>query len=333
MRPYALSFNGPRSREPDDGLGMEASQLMSATLVSPLVSGRSPRADWSALTGVTTIVAMLPAWLVTTSLIWLPFGWFGDVDYRLFVGAFFSLFIVLFSRPVQRFVLLRLLGAREPTRHERESLDAAWRPIMRRNMLEQRRFVFAVVDTDALNAFACGGHLVLVSSHAVERLTTEKLSGVIAHELSHHLGLHTVSLTIAQWMILPVVLLSRVGMRLRAIAEDATHAFARRLPLLHALGLFVAAFLHVVSWLLMLNVSLANMLGNAASRATEFHADRRAARLGFGHALLAAMREWESLAPREARGNVWQRVFASHPPMRLRINKLASHLRTSGMSR
>lgn len=104
---------------------------------------------------------------------------------------------------------MRLLGAREPTRRERELLDAAWQPIMRRNMLEQRRFVFAVVDTDALNAFACGGHLVLVSSHAVERLSTEQLSGVIAHELSHHLGLHTVSLTIAQWMILHRVAVAR----------------------------------------------------------------------------------------------------------------------------
>jgi Zn-dependent protease with chaperone function len=279
------------------------------------------------------VIALLPAWLVTTSIIWMPFGRLGGVDYRLFVGAFFALFIVLFSRPVQSFVLMRLLGAREPSRRERELLNAAWRPIVRRNSLEQRQFVLAVVDTDALNAFACGGHLVIVSSQAIERLDTELLSGVIAHELSHHLGLHTVSLTIAQWMILPVVLLSRAGMRLRAVAEAATLTFARRVPPLHALGLFVAAFLHVASWLLMLNVSLANVLGNAASRATEFHADRRAARLGFGHALLAAMREWEATAAREPRGNVWQRVFASHPPMRLRINKLAAHLRARGGAR
>jgi Zn-dependent protease with chaperone function len=309
---------------------MDASQFTVPTLGSPLVPSRSSSADWSAFTGITAIIALLPAWLLTTTVLWLPFWWWGDVEYVLFVPAFFSLFILLFSRPVQRFVLMRLLGARTPTSRERVLLDEAWAPIVQRNSLERRRFVLAVVDTDSLNAFACGGHLLIVSSYAIEHLDTPRLSGVMAHELSHHLGLHTVALTVTQWMILPIALLSRAGMRLRAVAESATIAFAQRVPLLHALGLFVAAFLHVMSWLLMLNVSLATSLGNAASRATEFHADRRAAQLGFGNQLLAAMRDWETSAPRSERGNVWERVFASHPPMRIRINKLAAYLRLHG---
>lgn len=297
------------------------------------MAGRSQSADWSALTGLAGVVALLPAWLLTATVLWLPFWWWGNVDYRLFVLAFFALFILLFSRPVQRFVLMRLLGARMPSAQERTLLLAAWTPIVRRNLLDRRRFVLAVVDTDSLNAFACGGHLVIVSSHAIQRLDTARLSGVMAHELSHHLGLHTVALTISQWMILPITLLSRAGMRLRSVAEAATMAFARRIPLLHAAGLFFAAFLHVISWLLMLNVSLATSLGNAASRATEFHADRRAAQLGFGNELLAAMRDWEATAERTPRTNVWERVFASHPPIRVRINKLAAHLRMNNDAR
>lgn len=294
------------------------------------MSGRSFKFEWSALTGFTAIVALFPAWLVTASVVWLPFGWWGQVNYWLFVGSLFSLFILLFSRPVQRFVLMRLLGARNPTSRERAILAESWQPIVQRNDLQRRQFVLAVVDTESLNAFACGGHLVVVSSQAIEQLDNKQLSGVLAHELSHHLGLHTVALTISQWMILPITVLSRVGMRLRAVAEDATIAFAQRIPLLHALGLFVAAFLHVASWLLMLNVSLATLLGNAASRATEFHADRRAAQLGFGNHLLAAMRNWDASTPSTERGNVWQRIFESHPPMRLRINKLALYLRQNG---
>jgi Zn-dependent protease with chaperone function len=296
------------------------------------VSGRSLRFEWSALTGVTAIIALLPAWLVTASVVWLPFGWWGKVSYWLFVGSLFSLFILLFSRPVQRFVLMRLLSARNPTGREQAILAESWQPIVQRNDLQRRQFVLAVVDTESLNAFACGGHLVVVSSQAIEQLDSKQLSGVLAHELSHHLGLHTVALTITQWMILPITVLSRVGMRLRGVAENATIAFAQRIPLLHALGLFVAAFLHVASWLLMLNVSLATLLGNAASRATEFHADRRAAQLGFGNHLLAAMRKWDAGAQRTERGNVWQRIFESHPPMRLRINKLALYLRQYGQA-
>jgi Zn-dependent protease with chaperone function len=288
------------------------------------------RFEWSALTGFTAIIALLPAWLVTASVVWLPFGWWGQVNYWLFVGSLFSLFILLFSRPVQRFVLMRLLGARNPTTRERVILAESWQPIVQRNDLQRRQFVLAVVDTESLNAFACGGHLVVVSAQAIEQLDSKQLSGVLAHELSHHLGLHTVALTITQWMILPITVLSRIGMRLRAVAENATTAFARRIPLLHALGLFVAAFLHVASWLLMLNVSLATLLGNAASRATEFHADRRAAQLGFGNHLLAAMRKWDAGTQGTERGNIWQRIFESHPPMRLRINKLALYLRQYG---
>ncbi len=272
----------------------------------------------------------MPAWLVTASVVWLPFGWWGQVNYWQFVGSLFLLFILLFSRPVQRFVLMRLLGARNPTSREQAILAESWLPIVQRNDLQRRQFVLAVVDTESLNAFACGGHLVVVSSQAIEQLDSKQLSGVLAHELSHHLGLHTVALTITQWMILPITVLSRVGMRLRGVAENATIAFAQRVPLLHALGLFVAAFLHVASWLLMLNVSLATLLGNAASRATEFHADRRAAQLGFGNHLLAAMRNWDAGAQRADRGNVWQRIVESHPPMRLRINKLALYLRQYG---
>jgi Zn-dependent protease with chaperone function len=74
-------------------------------------------------------------------------------------------------------------------------------------------------------------------------------------------------------------------------------------------------------------VSLATLLGNAASRTTEYHADRRAAQLGFGNQLLAALRNSQEGSTPTTQSNVWDRVFASHPPMRLRINKLATYMR------
>ena len=100
----------------------------------------------------------MPAWLVTASVVWLPFGWWGQVNYWQFVGSLFLLFILLFSRPVQRFVLMRLLGARNPTSREQAILAESWLPIVQRNDLQRRQFVLAVVDTESLNAFACGGH-------------------------------------------------------------------------------------------------------------------------------------------------------------------------------
>ena len=46
----------------------------------------------------------------------------------------------------------------------------------------RRRFVIAVLPIDELNAFACGGHLVVVTSYAIYTLPRDELSGVLAHE-------------------------------------------------------------------------------------------------------------------------------------------------------
>ena len=86
-----------------------------------------------------------------------------------------------------------------PARHRRTSstvIAPIWRDLAARANLPQYRYVVRVIDSDELNAFACGGHLVVVTSFAIEELTARELSGVLAHELSHHLGLHTVALTL-----------------------------------------------------------------------------------------------------------------------------------------
>ena len=49
-----------------------------------------------------------------------------------------------------------------------------------------------MLPLDELNAFACGGHLVVVTTFAIDELPEHELAGVLAHELSHHLGMHTV---------------------------------------------------------------------------------------------------------------------------------------------
>ena len=48
---------------------------------------------------------------------------------------------------------------------------------------------------------------------------------MLAHELSHHLGLHTAALTLGHWLSLPVVLLARFGFFLQNVARAATDSF------------------------------------------------------------------------------------------------------------
>ena len=146
-------------------------------------------------------------------------------------------------------MLARLLGARFPTRDERVRLETAWRSVLQAAGLPGRRYVLAVLPADELNAFACGGHLVVVTSLAVEALPRDELAGVLAHELSHHLGFHTVALTIAQWLSVPVLVLSRIGFFLQNVAAAATTSYASHSAALTAIGRIVSALLTAVSWL------------------------------------------------------------------------------------
>jgi Zn-dependent protease with chaperone function len=219
-------------------------------------------------------------------------------------------------------LLTRLLGARRPTRDERARLETAWRSVLQAAHLPQRRYVLAVLPSDELNAFACGGHLVVVTTLAVETLPRDELTGVLAHELSHHLGFHTVALTVAQWLSIPVWLLARIGFFLQNVAQAATSSFAGDSTLLLLLGRTVSAVLTAVSWVFLAGLMAANALGNWAGRGAEFQADERAVTLGFGRELSNALRRVMAEGG-GTRPLTWrERLVATHPPARTRIAKI-----------
>ena len=201
------------------------------------------RADFSAVTALAPVVALLPVWLVAIAIYWIPFRIYGDVSYPLFALCCMLFGVVLFSRPVQRLVFVRLLDARVPAASEKEQLNAAWKVVAQANHLPTSRFVLAVVESDDVNAFACGGHLLVVSSFAIEHLTHDELCGVLAHELSHHMGGHTVALTISQWMSLPIMLLAQAGLALRTFNNTATAMLAERYPSVRLFGKIIGVVL------------------------------------------------------------------------------------------
>jgi Zn-dependent protease with chaperone function len=284
------------------------------------------RVDSSAFTALAPLVVLLAPWLVAMFVIWLPIGIFSSVSFLSFAAIVLASCVVLFLRPVQRLVFARMLGARKPTANELERLEPAWREVAQANGFQPGRFVLAVVDADDLNAFACGGHLLIVSSFAVDNLTDDELTGVLAHELSHHLGGHTVALTIAQWMSLPVLGVARVGIRLRNLSDQATTRFGAKSTLLRIFGIAITLVLTGASRLLLLGLVLAQMLGNFVGRGSEYHADRRAYEMGFGRELLNALRH-VSDGRREADATSGM-VVMSHPPARTRIAKLEAMMRS-----
>jgi Zn-dependent protease with chaperone function len=177
-----------------------------------------------------------------------------------------------------------------------------------------------------------GGHLVIVTSLAVETLPRDELAGVLAHELSHHLGFHTVALTVAQWLSVPVLLLARIGFFLQSVASAATQSYASHSAALTAIGRLVGALLTTISWLFLSGLLVANAVGNVAGRGAEFQADQRAVLLGFGPQLSNALRRVVAMGGGERPRTLREHLAATHPPALTRVAKIEAlrHVQAGG---
>jgi Zn-dependent protease with chaperone function len=286
------------------------------------------RVDSTAVSAFVPVLALIPLWLLALAVVWLPLRVVWHVSFVTFVLVYLASVVVLFLRPVQVVVLAPLLGARRPTRHERATLDIAWRSVLQANGLPAGRFVIAVLPVDELNAFACGGHLVVVTSYAIDTLPRDELSGVLAHELSHHLGFHTVALTIGHWLSLPIFALARIGFFLQNVATAATRTFARRSSSLTAIGQFAAVILMAISWIFLSGLLLSNAIANVVGRNAELQADRRAVGMGFGRPLASALRRVINERNTGRPTTVRERLASTHPPERTRVAQIEALLRS-----
>ena len=286
------------------------------------------RVDSSAVSAFLPVVAVIPLWLLALAVVWLPLRVVWHISFVALAVGYLAAVLLLFLRPVQVVLLAPLLGARRPTRHERATLDIAWRSVLQANRLPARRFVIAVLPIDELNAFACGGHLVVVTSYAIDTLPRDELSGVLAHELSHHLGSHTVALTIGHWLSLPVFILARIGFFLQNVATAATRTFARRSSSLTVIGQLASTLLMAVSWIFLSGLLLSNAIANVVGRNAELQADRRAVTMGFGRPLASALRRVINERRGERPTTLRERLAATHPPARTRVAQIEALLRS-----
>jgi len=276
---------------------------------------------------VAPVFAVLPFSLLALFVLWLPVGLLTDVRYWWVVAGFAATGLLLFVRPFQVLVLTPILGARRPTAAEAGVIEPMWARIAQANDLPAGRFVVRVLPSEELNAYACGGHLVVVTTYAVGELSERELRGVLAHELSHHLGLHTVAITIGHWMSAPVVLLARVGFFLENVAHAAAGSFGKRSPLVDAVSNVAAVVLGAASWVFTAGLRASDALANLVGHASEFEADQRAVRMGFGRELAAALRQVLASGSGERTSGWRARLGASHPPARTRVARIEALMR------
>jgi Zn-dependent protease with chaperone function len=261
-------------------------------------------------------------WLGAVALLWIPFTLLFDIPFTHFAVGEFLFGIVLFSRPVQRVLFVRLLGARKPSDIERAHLEPAWKVVEQQVGIRPGRFVLSVADVDDINAFACGGHMLVVSAFSIEHLTEDELTGVLAHELSHHLGGHTIALTIAQWMSMPILGLAQLGIRVRDIGLRISKRLEVEYATFKLVGWIINIVLTSLSRVLLIGFLLAQSLGEIVGRSAEFQADRRAHAMGFGRELRYALTRVIHRTPTSEPQQFLSRVLLSHPPAIDRVARL-----------
>ena len=281
--------------------------------------GSSRSLERSALTAILPVVAIIPMWLIALAVFWLPIHLWWNVGFWAFAGLHLASVIVMFWRPFQNVLVMRMLGARRPSPEQARRLEPAWRSVAQQIGIHHRRFALAVLASDELNAFACGGSLLVVTSYAIEALPRDEMTGVLAHEIAHHLGLHTVALTLRQWLSLPIFVLARVGFFLQNVAVAATRTFVSHSAALTAVGRLVSFVLNGIAWLFLAALVLSNRLANVVGKRSELEADRRAVEMGFGRELATALRRVASTEQTNAPPSLRNALRLTHPSARSRV--------------
>ncbi len=281
--------------------------------------GAERSVERSSLTAVLPVVAIIPTWLVSLAVFWLPVQFWWHIGFWAFAGLHLAAVVVMFWRPLQTVLVMRMLGARRASPEQARRLEPAWRSVAQQLGIPRRRFALAVLDSDELNAFACGGSLLIVTSYAIEALPRDEMTGVLAHEIAHHLGLHTVALTLRQWLSLPIFVLARVGFFLQNVAVAATRTFVSHSSALTAVGRLISGVLTVVSWAFLAALVLSNRLANRIGKGSELEADRRAVEMGFGRELATALRRVAAKERDAAATSLRDDLHITHPSSRSRI--------------
>jgi len=223
---------------------------------------------------------------------------------------------------------LRAMGAREVSPEEAPGLHAMIERLCLQADLPKPKI--AVADTDVPNAFAMGrskkSATVCCTTGIMRVLSPSELEGVMAHELSHVKNRDVMIMTVASFFASVAALILQFAFFFGGGGDDDDGAPA-------ILIVIAASFLvYILSFFLML----------ALSRYREFTADRGAALItGRPSALSAALmkisgametvpkqdlREAERMnaffiVPTSVKGAI-QTIFATHPPMEKRIERL-----------
>lgn len=295
--------SGPSAARPDERhLGLSAAASLASTIaLLPL-----------------TAVALLPFWAVINLVTDLPFV-------TLFV-AYLLTGTALFFPSTQRLLLTVFFSARTPTPRELDILEPAWHNVLEAADLPSDRYVLAVTDTPQIDAIAAGGRIVAVSKLSLTLLPQDELEAALAHELGHHLGLHSASRLAALWLEAPVLLFVRLGIWLELAAYAFALWFAWQEDFGPAIGALLAGLAVRVAGSLVPAAlgaaGLVHAIRRLLGRFSMYQADRTAVELGYGDEMVELLERMVEYRLEGSEDTTAEHLLGGHSLVTRRIERI-----------
>jgi Zn-dependent protease with chaperone function len=184
-------------------------------------------------------------------------------------------------------------GYRDPTAEEHRRLGEPSRRALHRLGVTTGRYRLMIVTSDEPTGPATTGRTIVITSYAARSLPQDRVEAVLAHELSHHIGLHALPVFCYIRLTLPIRvlwwLLARIWRPVRRMWRVAVRWHTPFGFLVTFLLAIVAAVVFVVSVIPACVAFVGAALSRLSTERTEFLADEAVAGLGLGPQLLAAL--------------------------------------------
>jgi heat shock protein HtpX len=245
-------------------------------------------------------------------------------------GAFISLFLSKWMAKMS--MGLSIIDPKRASGKEQELLDIVY--LLAKKVGIRKMPEVGIYQSPELNAFATGpsknNSLVAVSSGLLNSMNRDQIEAVLGHEISHVANGDMVTMTLIQGVVNAFALfLSRIAAYAVSIALSRNDDREGGVSMLtYSLLAFVFDILFTI---------LGSILVAAFSRWREYRADAGGARLAGRENMISALKRLQSAysQPEDERAPAlaalkishhshWWEVFASHPPLEKRIERLQS---------
>ncbi|MFI6679120.1 M48 family metalloprotease [Kribbella sp. NPDC050470] len=236
---------------------------------------------------------------------------------------------VVFIQPVEEWIARYLFRLRKPTLVEEQRIASVWPQLSNRAGVGDSKYSVWVQESEDANATPTPGHIVAVTTWSLYNLPAPHLEGVLAHELSHHLGGRALLSLLSFWYSIPARC-ALIGVR----------ALGRLMKAVPAVGCLVIGFLtlgyfgillavltfddSLVLPILFLTPFVAPPILAWLGRREVMQADRRAAAMGYGATIVQVLYGWQvqhqNMLGREA--NRRSQLMSSTPSLGDRVRAL-----------